>query len=72
MTFIDLHEIDVYAQSGEYECERDDERQGALETMYSLGLHDSKELHAEDEMMRGRAVPWLCISRRGVAAPSGA
>lgn len=72
VTFIDLHEIDVYAQSGENECERDDERQGALETMYSLGLHGSEELHV-DEMMRGRAVPsWPCISRGSVAAPSGA
>jgi hypothetical protein len=34
VTFIDLHEIDVYAQSGENEPERDHERQGSLETTY--------------------------------------
>ena len=34
VSFIDLHEIDVYAQSGENEGERDRERQGSLETAY--------------------------------------
>jgi hypothetical protein len=34
VTFVDLHEIDVYAQSGENERERDHECQGSLETTY--------------------------------------
>ena len=69
VTFVDPHEIDVYAQSDENERERDHERQGALETTYSLGLHE--ELRVEDEVMWGArrailALYFTAVSRRPV------
>ena len=53
MTLEDRHEVVMYAQSGKNECECDRERQGALETRCSLGLHE--KLQVKEEMVDPRA-----------------
>jgi hypothetical protein len=54
VALISLHETPIYAKSCKNECEQDRERQDALETMYSLGLHE--EFLVKDEMIRRH--PW--------------